>query len=168
MKLNQYHEALKFKNYPEGSLSKQFYDSVSMSFEKYVNKYYKVTNLSGWDYVTSKFVKPLFDGTDWDNYNEFLVKAKPDFSVDKLKLFSFWEIIKNDNRFSIEIKQFFTFLYSISFFRELTFEEWLIIDYWSHPWFNNQPNDDKSIMQILEYEYSENYLKKRLSELTIF
>lgn len=159
---------LKYKDYPEGSLSKKSYDSVFMSFQDYLNKYYVNNDLKQWKYINSKFVTPLFDGTKWEDYYGFLYKVKPNFVPVENRVKQIWEVIKNDTRFDYELKHFFTFLYSINFFREFSFEEWLNINNWSHPWFENEQDKEKSILEILKYNHSENYLKEQLASLSIF
>ena len=75
-------EAKKYQDYPEGSGGKKMYD-----------KYYKITDLSRWDYINSKFVLPLFDGTTWKDYLNFLSKVKPKFLPDENKKNEFWILI---------------------------------------------------------------------------
>lgn len=74
----------KYKNCPEGSLSKKGYDRYYISFEECLAKYYAKPDLSRWEYWTSKFVKPLFDGTSFDEYWTFLQMVKPSFSLTRL------------------------------------------------------------------------------------
>lgn len=157
-----------YKNDPENSAGKQLYDCYNMPFQDYLNKYYSNPDLSRWEYVNQKFVLPLFDGTKWEDYWIFLNQVKPKFVPDKNKISEFWIQIKDDNRFSFELKYFFTFLYSIGFYRGLSFEEWLNATNWLHPWYENEKEGVKSIDELLSYNNSENYIKSALSGLTIF
>lgn len=161
-------EAKKYENYPDGSGQKKVYDAFYLGFQDYLYKYYKSPDLSRWDYVNSKFMTPLFDGTSWEDYMGFLYQAKPKFAPDENKKDEFWLQIKNDTRFSLELKQFFTFLYSVSFYKGLSFEEWLNAVNWMHPWYEDESDDARSITELLKYDYSENFLKEQLATLSIF
>jgi hypothetical protein len=161
-------EAKKYQDYPEGSGGKKMYDKYYLPFQEYLDKYYKITDLSRWDYINSKFVLPLFDGTTWKDYLNFLSKVKPKFLPDENKKNEFWLQVKNDVRFSLELKHFFSFLYSVNFYKSLSFEEWLNASNWMHPWYTSGDENLKSILELLKYNHSENYLKVILSELSIF
>jgi hypothetical protein len=158
----------KYKDYPEGSGGKKIYDLNSLSFDEYLNKYYAVPDLNRWNYVKSKFVIPLFDGTNWNDYLNFLMQAKPNFSPEREKLLQFLDQIKEDNRFDKELKQFFAFLYSIDFYRELSFEEWISSKSWAHPWHKNETTNARPILEILRHQNGVNYLKEQLGNLSIF
>jgi hypothetical protein len=126
-------EAQKYENYPEGSGGRKIYDMFYLPFQEYLNKYYKTPDLSRWDYINSKFIIPMFDETAWDDYLEFLNKVKPRFVPEKNKKDKFWEQIKDDNRFSKDLKCFFTYLYTIGFYKGESFEEWLKSTNWMNP-----------------------------------
>lgn len=157
---------IQFKDYPEGSGGRKIYDKFSLSFQDYLNKYYLDNDLAYWNYINQKFVIPLFDSTSWNDYLHFLHRAKPNFLPNKEKAESLFDQIKNDSRFNKDIKYFFCFLYSIEFFDNLTFEEWINVNHWSHP--RTFENGGKSIVEILSYKNSINFLKERLSQLSIF
>jgi hypothetical protein len=157
-----------YKNHPDGSPSKALYDLYNMDFQEYLNKYYKDPDLSRWDYINQKFITPLFDGTRWEDYWNFLYQVKPKFAPNELRKNDFWNQIKNTTEFTNELKQFFTFLYSIEFFRDLSFEEWLNTKNWNHPWYQDESTNMKSITELLKYDYSENFLKEQLASLNIF
>jgi hypothetical protein len=159
-------EAKKYKDYPEGSGGKKIYDTFYLPFQDYLKKYYSNPDLSRWNYINSKFITPLFDGTKWEDYMRNLQKIKPNFLPSQIKVKEFSLQIKNDIRFSNDLKHFFSFLYSIDFFRELTFEEWLNAKNWKHPWHMSETG--KSILELKEYPFSENYIKEQLSQLSIF
>jgi hypothetical protein len=53
--MNKRDEALKYKNFPEGSLSKKHYDSVFLSPQNFLEKYYQIVDLKRWNYINSKF-----------------------------------------------------------------------------------------------------------------
>ena len=161
-------EASKFRNYPEGSGGKKNYDKYFLDFQEYLNNYFKYPDLSRWHYINMKFVNPLFDGSDWESYMLFLYQVKPSFFPDREKKQIFWSQINNDDRFSLDIKYFFTFLYTINFCRNLSFEEWINIKNWEHPWYEDEMKEAKSIIELLKYNYSENYLKVHLAILNIF
>lgn len=158
----------KYRDYPEGSNSKKLYDYYSLSFEEFLIKYYKKPDLIRWKYIYDKFVNPIFTYENESEYKSFLKQAKPNFSVSIIKAHEFYEIIKNDNRFDAELKYFFSFLYSINFFRELTFENWLETNYWNHPWHHENDSNLLPIILIIKHEYGLNFLKDQLSMLTIF
>jgi hypothetical protein len=161
-------EAEKYKNYPEGSGGKKTYDMFYLPFQDYLYKYYKNPDLTRWNYINSKFVTPQFDGTTWVDYIKILGKIKSSFLPVESKRNEFWAGIQNDSRFSVELKQFFTFLFSIGFFREMSFEQWLNVSNWMHPWFDDGNKNIKAISELIRYEYSENYIKTRLATLSIF
>lgn len=161
-------DAKKYETYPEGSGGKKTYDMFYLTFQEYLNKYYKNPDLSRWDYINQKFIIPLFDGTTWEDYWVFLHQVRPKFTPNENKKNEFWNLVKDDVRFSIEIKQFFTFLYSVDFFRDFTFEQWLNAKNWMHPWYEDENSTVKSITELLNFNYSENYLKSLLSGLNIF
>lgn len=157
---------IQFKDYPEGSGGRKIYDKFNLSFQDYLNKYYLDNDLTYWGYINQKFITPLFDSTSWNHYLLFLHKAKPGFLPKKEKAEFLFDRLKNDNRFDQDIKHFFCFLYSIDFFDALTFEEWVNVGYWPRPW--SIENEGMSIIEILSYENSINFLKERLSQLSIF
>jgi len=160
-------DVINYKDYPEGSQGKKYYDSVYLPIQEYLVKYYKDIDLSRWNYIKEKFIDPLFDLSKNELYLDFLKSTKPNFFPDKEKLDFFWKIIKEDNRFDLELKKFFAFLYAIGFYRDLNFDEWLNVNYWSHPW-NKEFEDDYTILQLLDYKHSDNYLKERFATLSIF
>lgn len=161
-------EAKKYGNYPEGSGEKKAYDMFFLDFQDYLSKYYSKPDLSRWRYINQKFVLPLFDGTNWEDYWNFLHTVKPKFAPNENKKNDFWLQIKDDTRFSLELKYFFAFLYSIDFYKELSFEEWLKISNWIHPWYKDENENEKSIAELLSYDYSENFIKAKLAMLSIF
>jgi hypothetical protein len=161
-------EVFKYRDYPDGSPHKMSYDFYHLPFQDYLDKYYKNPDLSRWEYIYQKFIMPLFDGTDWADYTNFLYHVKPSFAPVEDRKNDFWELVISDDRFSKELKCFFSFLYSINFFRELSFEEWLKSNNWMHPWYNSEVENVKSISELLKYQHSENYIKILLSGLNIF
>ncbi len=161
-------EAIKYKDYPEGSLSKRTYDRFFIPFRDFLVKYYKDVDLKRWDYINSKFVSPLFDGTPAQKYQDDLRQIKPSFFPDASKCQEFWQLIKDDLRFDTDLKQFFSFLYAIDFYQDKTFEEWLKIDYWNHPWYSEESENRQPIVEILNLPYGLNYLKSGLAELSVF
>lgn len=161
-------EAKKYENYPNGSGGKKTYDMFYLTFQDYLDKYYKNPDLTRWGYINQKFITPLFDGTNWENYWNSLGQAKPRFAPNEIKKNEFWNQIKSNTKFSIELKQFFTFLYSVDFFRDLSFEEWLNAKNWMHPWYEDADENGKSITEILGYNHSENFLKVQFAVLNIF
>ena len=167
MKKDEYLKIERYKVEPEGSINKRIYDRYYIPFQEYLKKYYRDTDLlKRWIYFSNKFVKPLFDGTSYNQYNDFLHQAKPCFKPDIYKLKEAWEILKNDDRFDKELKQFFAFICSCSFLDEewnITFEEFLRIENWMHPWYREEYDNMKPILDILQYQYGFNYLKMLLS-----
>lgn len=160
MNTNNDDELRRFKEAPEGSVDKQFYDFQTQSFADYLAKYYNNSIiLRGWDEWLQEFVYPAFNKSKWYDYQAYLNKIKPPFAPDYEKLHEFWEEIKNDPRFDDELKYFFSFLYSCGFFKNVDFESWLRMKEWKHPWRKNAPEDTKTIQEILTFRYGINYLK---------
>jgi hypothetical protein len=158
----------KFKNYPEGSGGKKIYDQFTMPFPFFLAKYYKGNEPENWSYIYKKFIAPLFNNDERDSYIDFLQKAKPRFIPDMEKALAFFKEISLDKPFSDDVKKFFSFLFSINFFRDLTFNEWLSVKYWRHPWHKESDDSLLSLNEIIQFENAENYLKEQLSQLSIF
>src|SRR5688500_18796950 len=54
-------EALKYRDYPEGSGGKAIYDSVFLPFQEYLIKYYKNPDLGAWMRWKEKYIDLAFD-----------------------------------------------------------------------------------------------------------
>lgn len=161
-------ELEKYKNYPDGSNGKKLYDYYNLTFSSFLSKYYRNPDLKRWHYVYDKFVNPIFQNDNLEEYFQFLNKSKPNFSVSINKAIEFFTKIQNDTRFDYELKCFFSFLYSIDFFRDTKFEDWLEIGYWNHPWYTENDSNLLPISQIVEHENGLNFLKDQLSMLSVF
>lgn len=75
------------------------------------------------------------------------------------------QTIVDDNRFDMDIKRFFSFLFSIGFLQDESFEKWIKSKNWAN---NNQNNSSRTIVEIIKFNYGENYLKDILTNLSIF
>lgn len=155
---------LKYKNYPEGSPSKRIYDSYYLSFQDYLDKYYRDEELNRWNEFLEKYVYPLFDKHKRNEYSSFLKKMKPAFVIEFNSIDEFWQNVKGDSRFDEELKCFFTFLHVCNFFSEynISFECWLNMENWISPWSEKDFENSKTIMKILDYKFGDKYLKSAL------
>ncbi|MEM6319983.1 MAG: hypothetical protein AAF960_20085 [Bacteroidota bacterium] len=154
-----------YKKSPENSLFRKIYDYYILSFQEYLDKYYKNANLKRWKYLLNKFVHPPFDKSKRGAYMDYLFQVKPHFSPDFDKWDAFWENIKNDNRFDEELKKFFTFLHASGFYKDVSFEDWLHINNWNHPWYKNEDEELKTVNEILSYVHGLDYLKILLADM---
>ncbi|MDR0661370.1 MAG: hypothetical protein LBG19_11420 [Prevotellaceae bacterium] len=166
MRKEDYKEIKNYKDEPEGSVNKRIYDRYFLPFQEYLKKYYSDDKrLDRWKYFTDKFVKPLFDGTPYRNYRDFLYQATPPFCPDPEKLEIAWELLKDDARFDEELKQFFAFMCACGFLEDwhITFEQFLRISNWMHPWYEEECERKESILEVLNHNYGVTYLKSLLA-----
>jgi hypothetical protein len=165
MNIKLKNELERVKNSLEGSVDRQFYDYHTLSFIEYLDKYYSNSeSLEDWNSWMHQFVYPAFDVRNRQEFVEYLEAVKPPFYPDFTEMEKFWDDIKSDDRFDIELKKFFSFLYSCSFFRDISFNDWLSSLYWKHPWRNDEPAD-RSILEILKFKNGINYLKSSLRSM---
>jgi hypothetical protein len=154
-----------YESYPEGSYQKHLYDEYFLPKEEYIRKYYKNYDQNRWNKWMDNIVYPAFDKQRRDIYLNFLYKIKPSFVVNFNKLDMFWDKIKNDDRFDTELKYFFSFLCSTGFFNDISFDSWLNLKNWQHPWYNEYEPNVSSILEIINYDYGINYLKVMLLDM---
>lgn len=154
-----------YKDYPEGSYQKHLYDENFLPLKDYIYKYYKDKSMDRWMMWINKFVYPLFNESERENYYQFLYKAKPSFYPEFTKLKEIWPKISLDNRFDNELKHFFAFLYTCGFFNTVNFEDWLNSNNWLHPWYNEPYENNESILEILKYNYGIKYIKLLLIDM---
>lgn len=166
MRKEDYNKIKSYEHYEEGSWQKKIYDENFIDFQMYLDKYADHFKLDNWFYFIGKFVKPLFDGTPYSIYRDFLYIAKPSFNPDLEKLKLAWGILKDDNRFDEELKQFFAFMCACDFLDnewKISFEDFLRIENWMHPWYHEDLENMKPILEIIEYERSIVFLKAYLA-----
>lgn len=100
-------EVEKFRNYPEGSGGRKIFDYYNLSFEDYLLKYYSNPDLSNWNTIFKTFVQPIFSGEDTSKYLLKLERIKPGFSPNIEQAKTYYNLIKEDERFDKELKMFF-------------------------------------------------------------
>lgn len=165
MRKEDFEKVKNYKDAPEGTWQKKLHDEYFLGLEAYLLKYGSEIKLDKWEYFTSKFVKPLFNGAPYSEYQNFLYQAKPSFYPDPVKLKIAWDLLKNDNRFDEELKRFFAFMIACDFLDKewhISFERFLSIDNWMHPWYHEEYENNVSIVAILQYKYGVRFLKSQL------
>jgi len=151
-----------FKNSLEGTIDKQVYDYSTLEFSEYLSKYYSSSDsINNWNSWMNRFVYPAFDKVNRKEFVDYLNRIKPPFFPEFDKLDQFWLNIRSDDRFDEEFKYFFSFQYSCSFFKNISFEDWLISQSWRHPWREDISNE-RTILEILKYKGGANFLKASL------
>lgn len=154
-------EALMFKDYPEGSVNKEIYDSVFLPFHEYLNKYYINPDLTSWERWKSRYIEPAFNKNRHDEMIKnfgYVDKKYYDFdSQNKL-----YEQLKNDERIDGDIKQFMAFMAGTGFFKKnnLTLDLWFAMKNWANPYVPSE--DGMTINEILNYKYGDNLLRTNL------
>lgn len=157
-------EALKYKDYPEGSIMKRYYDSVYLSFGDYLKKYYQAPDLSRWSIWQKKYLAPAFE----ESRHEEMIKNFGYVSIDKHDFksqYSVYEALKLDSRLDYETSKFIGFLAGADFFEKykITVQEWFDMKNWSHL---HQPNEEGcTINEILKYPFGINMLKTGLPQM---
>ena len=119
-------------------------------------------DLKDWNRWFLKYVNPLFNFGDNEEYYEKLKILQAPFYPKDWIAINFYEKIKHDARFDEELKKYFAFLYSCGFFMEfiITFEEWLQMQNWVNP---SNPNiKEDTILQILSHPNGSAFLKNQL------
>jgi hypothetical protein len=158
-------EALKYKDYPEGSGSKRHYDSLFLPFQDYLVKYYSNPDLINWERWKNKYVELAFDKkrhAEMIKNFGYAEKKYYDFDVQN----EFYSELINDERISNDTKKFIGFLAGAGFFRKynLTIEQWFDMKNWSNPYLE-EAVDGRTINEILKYSFGENYIKTSLTQL---
>lgn len=119
-------------------------------------------DLIHWNQWFNKFVAPVFQSEDREEYYQQLNKMQALFYPKYRIAEKFYEKIKYDLRFDDQLKHFFSFLYSCGFFMEniIMFEDWLGLSNWLQPQITNK--DEKSILEILEEPNGINLLQSKI------
>lgn len=115
-----------------------------------------------WNRWFNKFVDPIFQSADRDEYYDLLKKMQAPFYPRYWIAEKFYQTIQNDLRFDDQLKKFFSFLYSCGFFMEniIEFENWLTIPNWWQP--QSKDKDEKSILEILKEPNGSDLLKSKI------
>lgn len=118
--------------------------------------------LSEWNRWFTKFVEPVFNFSERENYYDKLKKIQAPFYPKYWIAERFYDKIKDDNRFDDELKKYFSFLYSCGFFMEyiISYEEWLNMSNWETPYDIGAKSE--SILEILKKNNGVVELKTKL------
>ncbi|TRX33229.1 hypothetical protein FNW52_15840 [Flavobacterium sp. ZT3R18] len=154
----------KYKNYPDGSLSRKTYDRYFLHFEEYLKKYYHNPNFKEWERWYQKYIEPAFD---LKRHHE-MIKNFGYVSIDKHDFITQYEVysqLKSDERLDEETKKYVGFLAGAGFFNQfnLSVERWFKINNWQNPNIKNE--ESKTLNEILNYPYGINYFKTLLTQM---
>jgi hypothetical protein len=157
-------DPIEYKDYPEGSGLKRYYDSVYLPFTDYLKKYYSNPDISTFELWQKKYIDIAFNKS---NYKD-LVKAFGYRSIDKHNFeeqHSIYEQIKKDERLDEETKRFIGFMAGNNFFQKhnIGINDWFNMKNWTNPY--KEINEGKTIDEILSFDYGLNYLKTILPQL---
>lgn len=157
-------EIQRYKDYPEGSVGKEVYDSVFLPSQEYLQKYYSSPDLSAWEIWQKKYVEPAYEESRHDEMVKNFGYVKKEFHDFNAQ----YEIINhlaNDNRLDDETRKFVGFMAGVGFFRryEITVEQWFAMLNWSHP--EHERDEGRTINGILQYTYGINLLKADLPQI---
>ena len=150
-----------FKNYPEDSIERRIYDSLFMSTEEYLLKYFSEDKLKNFYSFYNKYVYPILEKDKRDLYVEFSKKNKPPFFVncERFDEFNNDQVLR-EMYSDVELFNFISFLYSI-------LDQFDNIDKFLH-WLNNKRYiHNLTFEDILKYNFGNNYLKSNLVMLPI-
>ena len=154
-----------YKDYPEGSGSKRYYDSVFLPFEEYLEKYYSSPDLETWERFKTRYVEPAFEE---ERYEE-MIKNFGYVSIDKHNFEAQYEIynqLKNNDRLDDETKKFIGFMAGNGFFNKrynISLEQWFNARNWGN--LNIESEDGRTINELLTYNYGLNYCKVNLPHM---
>ncbi len=155
-------DPIEYKDYPEGSGLKRYYDSVYLPLKEYLLKYYYDTvEVDRFKCFYNEYVLPILDKENRSEYDKFLFQKKPPFVVDYEKFDTFFnDKILSEKYPDTELFNFLSFLYAISFqFENIdTFLNWIN----NIKYFNNYTLDE-----ILQLPFGNNFIKSNLRELPI-
>lgn len=168
----QQKEVLKYKDYPEGSGGKAIYDSLFLTFQDFLIKYYKApseTKKTSWDRFRrwqQKYIEPAFD----ESRHEEMIKNFGYVSIDKHDFksqYAIYDKLKSDKRLDEETRMFIGFMAGAGFFKnyKISLEGWFEIENWSNPSANLENTNGRKLNDILDYEYGLNFLKVDLSQI---
>ena len=158
-------EVKKFKDYPEGSLQKQMYDNVFLTFVEYLEKYHSHNNIAEWTNWMSRYVTPAFNKASRSE----MIK---NFGYASLEMYDFNQMemvylkISEDKRLSKDIRMFIGFLAGAGFFNKhkLTIEEWLMMDNWFNPFVKSQKKGI-TLNEIINLKNGENFLRANFIQM---
>lgn len=162
-------EALRYKDYPEGSGGKAIYDRYFLPFTVFLVKYYSDPENKEWDRWISKYIEPAFDAKRHDEMiKNFGYKNKEyhNFEVQ----YAIYEQLISDTRLTDDVRMFIGFLagsngiYNFFCKHNITIAQWFEIRNWYNPYLY-ESNDERSINEILGYPYGINYLKTLLPQM---
>jgi hypothetical protein len=109
-------EIQRYKDYPEGSVGKEVYDSVILPFQDYLNKYHSSPDLSTWEIWKIKFIEPAFEESRHDEMIKNFGYVKTEFHDFKAQ-YGVFKHLANDNRLDDETRKFVSFMASVGFFK---------------------------------------------------
>ncbi|MBP7808115.1 MAG: hypothetical protein KA163_02370 [Bacteroidia bacterium] len=158
-------EALKYKDYPEGSGGKSIYDLYFMEFEQYLEKYYRDPEYKQWERWYNKYIEPAFDPNRHSEMIKnfgYISDSIHDFTAQS----EVFNDLKSDARLTEEIRQFIGFMAGSGFFKRynLSLNEWFNMKNWSNPYTKDIENG-MSINEILNCKYGINYFKISLTQM---
>lgn len=112
----------------------------------------------------TKYIKPAFD----ESKHEEMIKNFGYVSIEKydFKLQqSYYNQTESDKRLTEDIKCFIGFMAGTGFFIKfnVSLNEWLAMKNWHNPYIKKE--DEKSINELLEYNYGINYIKVLLTQM---
>lgn len=121
-------------------------------------------NLVEWHRWFNNYVMPIYKFEDRDEYYEKLKRLQAPFYPKFWIAEKFYEKIRNDDRFDVELKLFFSFLFSCGFFMEyiIDFDDWLQMRNWENPNLTKLDNDNQSIIEIINRPNGSSVLKNKL------
>src|SRR5690606_19578927 len=162
--MTEQERVLKYKNYPEGSVGRQVYDSIILPFSEYLKKYYANPDLSTWEKWFLKYIEPAFDK---NRYGE-MIKSFGYVSINKHDFntqYKVYTVLKNNLKLDDELRKFIGFMGGNGFFREYNIDvnQWFDMSNWNNPY--HEKDNKKTINEILEYEEGINMLKISLPHL---
>lgn len=157
-------EIKKYRDYPEGSGMKRYYDSVFLPFDQYLKKYYSNPDLSTWGIWQTKYLGPAFD----KSRHQEMVRNFGYVSIDKHDFeaqYATYDQLREDKRLDEESRKFIGFMAGNKFFRQhkITLKQWFNMTNWAKP--SQESNDAKTINEILSYPYGLNMIKASLPHL---
>ncbi|RZS93566.1 hypothetical protein [Aquimarina brevivitae] len=161
----KYHQ---YKEYPDGSGGKQRYDATTMDIVHYLEKYYAEPNLFQWNQFNSTFVDPAFRMTSLD-YGAYVkeLKIPYGFNFDHGSLQENYKRVLRENIEEEELSRFFAYFISCDYLKkkQINFEQWLQMKDWINPGVSDY---NLSIIELLQINRGENFLKVHLMNIPIF
>ena len=160
--------AEKFKDYPEDSGGKRYYDCTHLPLQEYLNKYYQdktKDNISQWKQFYEKMVEPSFALSRIEfvkHRRSLLLNISLKINHENIK--SMYERIKAYEVFDEDITKFLALINSHSLFiKDMSGSS-------IHGMINSRKwlaNVNVSMGELSQYQFGPNLLRERLSELPL-